>query len=128
MTHPHAHFLSAFLDFLKFEKRYSRNTIDSYQSDLIFFFDFLISNYGEVKLADIQPAMVRTWLASLKEAKQSSRSINRRISSLKSYFRFLLKTGVIGHTPMSVILSPKLNKRLPVYVEQKDLAVLFNYL
>jgi integrase/recombinase XerC len=128
MDHPHSRYLSPFLDYLKFEKRYSRHTIESYQSDLGFFFDFLVTNYGEMEVKDIQASMIRTWLASLKEAKQSSRSVNRRISSLKSYFRFLLKKGGISHTPMATIVSPRLNKRLPVYVEQKDLAVLFTYL
>jgi integrase/recombinase XerC len=128
MVHPHVTYLSGFLDYLKFEKRYSRHTLEAYQSDLTFFFDFLLITYGEIAVNDIQPSMIRTWLASLKEQEQSSRSINRRISSLKSYFRYLLKEGKLAHTPMATIVSPKLNKRLPAFVEQKDLAVLFQHL
>lgn len=128
MSEPQVTYLAGFLDYLKFEKRYSRHTIEAYQSDLTFFFDFLVFTYGAVKLNDIQASMIRTWLASLKEQQQSSRSINRRISSLKSYFRYLLKEGQLAHTPMATIVSPKLNKRLPAFVEQKDLAVLFQHL
>jgi integrase/recombinase XerC len=71
--------------------------------------------------------MIRTWLAKLKEESITSKSINRKISSLKSFFKFLMKEGVIDTTPMSTIISPKINKRLPVYVEEKDMQMLFKY-
>ena len=71
--------------------------------------------------------MVRTWLAKLKEENITSKSINRKISSLKSFFKFLMKERLIEATPMSTIVSPKINKRLPVYIEQKDMKTLFEY-
>ncbi|MFT3843580.1 MAG: tyrosine-type recombinase/integrase [Lacibacter sp.] len=121
------HELSSFLEYLKFEKRYSPLTLRSYQDDLISFFDYLQINFGEVELASIKPAYVRTWLAEQKEKGLSSKSINRRISSLKSFFKYQLRQEVIEVSPMTTITSPKQNKRLPVYVEQKDIITLFSY-
>ena len=59
--------IQPFLDYLKYQKRYSQHTIISYQTDLIDFFDFISLNYGELSLPEIKPALVRSWLASLKE-------------------------------------------------------------
>ena len=117
----------AFLNYLRFEKRYSQHTIISYQTDLEQFLNFLIADFDGPRLENINAPMVRTWLASLKEEKLSSKSINRKISTLKSFFKFLMREGMIETTPLSVITSPKINKRLPVYVEEKDIKTLFDY-
>lgn len=117
--------LQSFIDYLKFEKRYSAHTIRSYQDDLVSFFDFIQLQFGEVALPEISPAFIRSWLASLKEEGLSSRSVNRKISSLKSFYKYQLRSGVVEQSPMNAITSPKVNKRLPVYVEQQDIATLF---
>jgi integrase/recombinase XerC len=70
---------------------------------------------------------VRSWLAELKGEGISSKSINRKISSLKSFFKFLVKQGVIRQTPMTTVVSPKINKRLPVFVEEKNTDTLFSH-
>jgi len=77
-------------------------------------------------LPEIQSPIVRSWLASLKEEKLKAKSINRKISTLKSFFKFQLRTGTIETSPMSHIISPKISKRLPVYVEEKDMVMLLN--
>ncbi len=120
-------FLNSFLEYLRFEKRYSPHTIRSYQDDLVFFFDYLLTDFGEIKLKEIKPTFIRSWLAQQKENNASSRTINRRISTLKSFFKFQLKQQAIEASPMATIVSPKVNKRLPSFVEQKDTAVLFEY-
>jgi len=117
-----------FIDYLKFEKRYSEHTVRSYRDDLVSFFDFLQEQFGRVSLNEITSALIRSWLASLKSNYVSSRSINRKISSLKSFFKYHLRAGNIDHTPLSNIISPKMNKRLPVYVEQKDMGILFSHI
>lgn len=119
--------IQSFLDFLKFQKRYSRHTIISYENDLSGFFIFLQDTFNETGLNSITSSFVRTWLASLKEKGISSKTINRKISSLKSFFKHHLKQSVIKVSPMTAIISPKLGKRLPQFVDKKDIDTLFNY-
>ncbi len=119
--------LQHFTDYLKFQKRYSQHTIIAYQTDLISFFDFTEQTFGQITLAEMAPAMVRSWLAHLKESALESKSINRKISSLKSFFKYQLKEGHITISPMGVIISPKVKKRLPQFVEKKDMDTLFNH-
>lgn len=119
------HLLSqSFIDYLKFEKRYSAHTIRAYQDDLEQFFIYLDSVFGENTLTAISTPFIRSWLASLKEQKISSKSINRKISSLKSFFKYQLRNGLLVKSPMAGINSPKSGKRLPVYVEEKDILLL----
>ncbi|HVZ95590.1 MAG TPA: tyrosine-type recombinase/integrase [Chitinophagaceae bacterium] len=117
-----------FLDYITFQKRYSQHTVISYQNDLTAFFDFISIQYNNISLREISPAVVRSWLASLKEQAITSKSINRKISTLRSFFKHQLKTGSIGVNPMSSITSLKVNKRLPSFIEQKDMHTLFSYI
>jgi integrase/recombinase XerC len=118
--------IQPFLDYLKYQKRYSQNTITSYQTDLIDFFDFTAEKYGTVLLQDITSILVRTWLASLKQNDIASKSINRKISALKSFFKYQLKSQTIVVSPMSTIVSLKVSKRLPSFIEQKHIYNLFS--
>ncbi|MFL5786645.1 MAG: tyrosine-type recombinase/integrase, partial [Flavisolibacter sp.] len=117
--------IQSFIDYLKFEKRYSRHTITAYENDLITFFDYLETAYDSIPLNQITHIYVRSWLASLKEEELVSKSINRKISSLKSFFKYQLKVGAIKQTPMAKIISPKNDKRLPSFVAGKDMETLF---
>ncbi|MBV9963622.1 MAG: tyrosine-type recombinase/integrase [Parafilimonas sp.] len=119
--------LGAFVNYLRFQKRYSHHTIVSYQNDLEQFLNFIISDFKTPSIKEISPSIIRTWLAGLKEQNFTSKSINRKISTLKSFFKFLMKEEVIDATPMSIISAPKIGKRLPVYVEEKDMQTLFAY-
>jgi integrase/recombinase XerC len=127
MSYHNHSLLTAFIEYLRFEKRYSPNTIRSYQDDLQFFFDYLATQFGEMSIKDIKPTLIRSWLAQQKEKEASSRTINRRISSLKSFFKFQLRQGVIEVSPMTTIVSPKVSKRLPSFVDEKDTNVLFDH-
>jgi integrase/recombinase XerC len=117
-----------FINYLQFEKRYSAHTVRAYQDDLAQFFLYLETSFGELTLNTISAAFVRSWLASLKEQKITSKSINRKISSLKSFFKYQLRTGQLMKSPMAGIISPKSGKRLPVYVEEKDMQLLINHI
>ena len=114
--------IQSFIDYLKFEKRYSAHTIRSYHDDLVQFFDFLKIQFETSKLQEISTTFIRSWLASLKDDDITARTINRKISTLKSFFKFQLKQGKIENTPMGNIISPKISKRLPVFIKEKDLA------
>lgn len=117
----------SFLNYLRFEKRYSQHTLIAYQNDLGNFLHFLSQSFDSPLIKDINAAMIRSWLAVLKEDNITSKSINRKISTLKSFFKYLMKEDVIETTPMSIISTPKISKRLPVYVEEKDMQTLFKY-
>src|SRR5258708_33375742 len=79
-------------------------------------------------LPGISPPMVRSWLASLKDQGLSSRSVNRKISSLRSFYKYQLRSGAVEQSPMSAVTVPKVRKRLPVFVEEKDMATLLGEL
>jgi integrase/recombinase XerC len=128
MSKPHQiTFVISFIEYLQFEKRYSKHTIISYQNDLEQFFQFIFSQYETADIKQITPSMVRTWLAELKGDEMTAKSINRKISTLKSFFKFQLRQGLVATSPMTTITSPKISKRLPSFVEEKHLDTLFNY-
>jgi integrase/recombinase XerC len=118
-------FISTFSDYLTFEKRYSVHTIRSYRDDLDAFAVYVAEQFGGLELSGITAAVVRSWLASLKDAGLSSRSVNRKISSLRSFYKYLLRVGAVVQSPMAAIIGPKAGKRLPVFVEEQDMEVLF---
>ena len=119
--------IRVFIDYLQFEKRYSSNTIRSYSDDLTQFNQFIDKQFGEVAISGITSSFIRSWLASLKENSNTSKTINRKISSLKSFYKYHLRIGSIDQTPMTNIISPKVSKRLPAFVEQKDIDTLFDF-
>ncbi len=120
MPVPTNQHIQSFLDYLRYEKRYSAHTLISYKTDLIDFFDFLETQFGKTSLKDINHNFIRSWLAGLKNKGLIAKSLNRKISSLKSFFKYQLKTGVIEVTPMTNVISPKNSKRLPVFVKEND--------
>jgi integrase/recombinase XerC len=121
-AHP---IIQPFLNYLKFEKRYSRHTVIAYENDLTCFLDYIQITYGEILLGDVTHSFIRSWLASLKDEDLKAKSINRKISCLKSFFKYQLRTGVIKQTPMSKVISPKNEKRLPYFVGDKEIENLF---
>jgi integrase/recombinase XerC len=120
--------ITDFINYLKYERRYSPHTIRSYGDDLQQLYEFVDKQFqlGDASLAQISPVCIRSWLASLKEEKRTSRSINRKISALKSFFKYHVKTGNLEVSPMATITSPKNNKRLPAFVDQGDVHTLLN--
>ena len=112
--------IQSFIDYLKFEKRYSVHTVTSYQNDLIAFFDYLDLQFGKLSLQEITAGFIRSWLAGMKDAGMSSKSINRKISTLRSFFKYQLKTGKLEVSPTANIIAPKIGKRLPVFIKEED--------
>src|SRR5690242_2188346 len=101
MTVPIHPDIRSFADYLKYEKRYSAHTLTSYQADLIEFYDYLGVQFGKPELKDIDHNYVRSWMAACKEKGLTSKSINRKISCLKSFFKYHLRMGSIGSSPMA---------------------------
>ncbi|MDB5246092.1 MAG: integrase [Segetibacter sp.] len=119
--------IRSFLEYLQFEKRYSQHTIISYQTDLEQFFTFLISQYDGPAISAITPGFIRSWLAEMRNEQMTAKSLNRKISSLKSLFKYLLKMGEVNQSPLTTIVSPKVGKRLPAFVAQNDMETLKQY-
>ena len=120
--------LNAFLAYLQFEKRYSIHTITAYSNDLIQFFDFIETQYEGIAINQISGTMVRSWLAGMKEEEMTGKTLNRKISSLKSFFKYQIQQGQLVKSPMETVISPKVNKRLPVFVAENDMEQLFTNL
>src|SRR3972149_3035366 len=118
--------IDAFINYIKFEKRYSAHTVRSYTNDLMGFLDFIDRYKKEFDERIIDNKLVRSWIVTLLEEGVSVRSVNRKISTLKSYFKFLVQQGIIDVNPMSKVLSPKNKKRLPSFVEQSQMDMLLD--
>ncbi|MDB5280996.1 MAG: site-specific recombinase XerD [Bacteroidota bacterium] len=108
--------LQSFFNYLEYEKRYSKHTLESYKNDIGQFNAFIIKNDAG-SLIHTTHYNIRNWIVSMMEQKITARSINRKISALKSFYKFLMKKGEIKKSPLSKVQSPKTSKRLPVFVE-----------
>ena len=116
-----------FTTYLSSEKRFSEHTVKSYTTDLTQFTSFLSAEFQIVDdISEISFQIIRTWIASLLERGISPRSVNRKISTLKSYFKFLIREGAIVENPMMKVVAPKSKKRLPVFIEEDQIASLLN--
>lgn len=122
-------FIARFIRYIQFEKRYSPHTVSAYQSDLDQFIAFL-NNPGKLipaptpeitHPAQITHYHIRNWMVEMMNHQIIARSINRKIATLRKYFKFLLQEGVIEINPASKINTPKIPKNLPVIVEDVKL-------
>lgn len=104
-----------FYNYIKFEKRYSAHTLKSYTTDLSQFLMYLNDNYEIKNILDVDYTIIRSWVVELKENKISNKTINRKISTLKTFYKFLLKNETIEINPMLKIVKPKQSKRLPTF-------------
>lgn len=118
--------ISRFLNYIKLEKRFSINTAIAYQSDLVQFAQYLFNTYEMDDLAAANHLVIRSWTVSMMEAKLSSRSINRKITALKSFYRFLMRDGLLKINPASKVIAPKVPKRLPVFIDELKMEALFD--
>ena len=116
-----------FITYLSSEKRFSEHTIKSYTTDLKQFTSFLSSQFQIIdEINEISFQIIRTWIASLLEKGINPRSVNRKISTLKTYFKFLIREGELVENPMMKVVAPKSKKRLPVFIEEDQIASLLN--
>lgn len=114
-------FVQSFLNYIEYERRYSKHTLESYGNDLEQFGLYLKSEYQKEEMELASHLEIRSWIVQMMEHKISPRSINRKLSTLKSFFKFLMRKGVIKKSPLSKVLAPKTSKRLPVFVEKSGI-------
>ena len=116
----------SFLKYLQFEKRLSIHTVLAYSGDLTQFFDYVQTTYQITNLSDLNHTVIRSWVVELMENKISPRSVNRKITTLKTFYKYLLRQGIVTENPMLKIISPKTSKRLPVFVEKDNMDALMD--
>jgi integrase/recombinase XerC len=114
-----------FLQYIKYEKRYSPNTCIAYKNDLEQFYTFISDTYEISEIEKINHQMIRSWLTLLMESGIQARSINRKITTLKSFYKYLLRENVVTINPTIKIISPKTPKKLAVFVEEANMQALF---
>jgi integrase/recombinase XerC len=112
---------TAFRDYLQLEKVYSPHTVNAYLNDVGFFETFIVANFEQESLLEVNYSQIRSWIVSLVDADVSNASVNRKISSLKSYYKFLLKTKQIEVSPLLKHKSLKTPKTLQVPFSEKEL-------
>ncbi len=119
--------IDSFLNYMRYEKNYSDYTVISYAKDLEQFQTYIRDNYEEVSdIKTIDSDIVRNWIVFLLDQKISSTSVNRKLSSLKSFFKFLIKQEVISTNPLRLITGPKTKKPLPYFVREKEMDMLLD--
>jgi integrase/recombinase XerC len=115
-----------FCEHLLHQKRYSIHTITAYKKDLNQFHEFLITDFEVDNILEVNSSMIRSWIVHLMETNISTRTINRKISTLKSFYKYLLKKKEMDHNPVLKVITPKISKRLPDFVGEKELQNLFD--
>ena len=114
-----------FIHYLKFEKRVSPNTIKSYGNDLSQFLSFSEKYENSKEILSIDNKTIRAWVIELSTKKLSNKSINRKIASVKSFFKFLVNRKLIQKNPASLVQSLKTKKSLPLFIKENDMIELF---
>lgn len=120
--------VESFLRYISYEKRYSQHTVKSYQNDLNQFEHFAQEKFNISSVTEATQLMIRSWVLSLMDQGNSSRSVNRKIASLKSFFKFLLKREVISKDPTQKIKSLKVKKELPGFANEQEFTEFLNRL
>mgnify|MGYP001408655752 FL=1 len=118
--------INNFLEYLKIEKRYSVHTLVSYESDLLQFDNYLKSVYDGVSLSSVEMLHVRSYMVELLELHLAKSSVARKISTIKSLYKFLKKEQVIDTSPVQLLETPKIDKRLPTFIKEDEIASLFD--
>ena len=116
----------SFSDYLQLEKNYSPLTINAYVNDIRFFQEFILETFEQDNLLEVNYPQIRNWIVSLSDKEISNKSINRKISSLKAFYRFLLKTKQIQINPLSKHKSLKSTAKLQIPFSEKELDNVLN--
>ena len=113
--------IESFLNYLKLERNYSDKTILSYGKDLEQFEKFLKKLDEKIKLETVDADLIRSWVIDLMDEKMAASSVNRKLSSLRSFYRYLLRKGLVQVDPVQKVTGPKKKKPLPTFVKEEDM-------
>ena len=118
--------VESFIQHLRYERNYSSHTVFSYQKDLEQFEKYILWQEGMFDPLVMESAWVRGWVVCLMESGYSPSSVNRKLSSLKSFYKFLQKKGLLASSPVRLVSGPKLSRRLPGFVKEADMEALLD--
>ncbi len=116
----------SFLKYLQYEKRYSPHTIRSYLDDIEQFMSFSDFNDKNFKPGNVDHKKIRSWIVDLVNNNISIRSVRRKISTLKSFYKYLLREGHVSYNPVEKILTPKADNKLPAFINKKHMDILLD--
>ncbi|MCS3057805.1 tyrosine recombinase XerC [Bacteroides salyersiae] len=111
----------SFLDYLRYERNYSEKTVLAYGEDISQLREFAQEEIGDFKPAEVTPELIREWIVSLMDKGYASTSVNRKLSSLRSFYKFLLKKKVVLVDPLRKITGPKNKKPLPSFLKENEM-------
>lgn len=111
----------SFLKYLKFEKRCSNHTVVAYGKDLDQFEEFVFKTVGDFDVLQVDTKMIRSWVVELMDSGNTSKTVNRKITSLKSFYKYLLRQELIEVSPVDTVITPRIPKKLPVFVDENSL-------
>ena len=111
----------SFINYLKYEKRYSHLTAIAYKKDLDQFEEFFVKTVGDFNVEGINDKIARMWVVDLMDQGISARTVNKKISALKSFYKYLLRLEVVKENQLVNVIVPKVRKKLPQFVEEKNL-------
>ena len=120
------HHLIDFLQYLKLERRYSSHTQDAYKRDLEAFTSYLNEEYAINDVRHVSHFHIRGWLAMLRDRDIAARTLNRKLSSLSAFYKYLLKQGTISKNPIRKLHAQRTPERLPVYLKEQEADFLMN--
>ena len=111
----------SFLKYLKFEKRCSNHTVVAYGKDLDQFEEFVFKTVGDFDVLQVDSKLIRTWVVELMNSGVASKTVTRKITSLKSFYKYLLRQELLTVSPVDAVITPKVPKRLPIFVDENSL-------
>lgn len=111
----------SFISYLKYEKRYSQLTAVAYKKDLDQFEEFFVKTIGDFNVEEINDKIARLWVIDLMDGGLTARTVNKKISALKSFYKYLLRLEVVKENNLVNVIVPKVRKKLPQFVEEKNL-------
>lgn len=118
--------IEKYLKYLRYERNYSSHTEISYSEDLLQFATFLKNECEDIDIKSVDADIIRKWVVSLMENKLTARSANRKLSALKSFFKYLLRTGEVTKDPTRRVSGPKIKRPLPSFVDDKDMELVLD--
>lgn len=113
--------LREFLSYLTVERNASQNTISAYRRDLLQFYDFIGKKFSSVSLLSLTIFHLRSYLSHLQTLKLAKTSVSRKLAALRAYYKYLEQRGVIQNNPARALFHPRLDRRLPSFLDQKEI-------
>lgn len=113
--------IESFLDYLQYERNYSEKTVLAYGEDIKQLREFAQEEYGKFDPLEVEAELIREWIVSLMDRGYTSTSVNRKLSSLRTFYKYLLKQGEVVVDPLCRIKGPKNKKTLPVFLKESEM-------